>query len=108
MSSRTAKILYLPFGTAGGIAAGMVASAVFGKVWAAVRNEDSAPTPRAPDRRTSEVILAAVLRGAIFTGTRAAFDRYAAHVFARWAGEWPDDGKQPKGEQPQAERPDTA
>lgn len=96
MSSKTAKVLYLPFGTVGGIAAGAVASAVFGKVWQAARREGAPPTPRARDRGTGEVLLAAVLRGAIFTGTRAAFDRYAATVFARWAGEWPDDGKQSK------------
>lgn len=96
MSSKTAKVLYAPFGTAGGIVAGVVASAVFGKVWKAARHEDAPPTPRARDRGAGEVVLAAVLRGAIFTGTRAAFDRYAAGVFARWAGEWPDDTKQPK------------
>jgi len=96
MSSKTAKILYTPFGTVGGIAAGAVASAVFGKVWKAVRHQDAPPTPRARDRGMGEVVLAAVLQGAIFTGTRAAFDRSAAGVFARWSGEWPDDTKAPK------------
>lgn len=96
MSSKTASILYTPFGAVGGIAAGAVASAAFGKVWKAARHEDVPPTPRARDRGMGEIVLAAVLQGAIFSGTRAAFDRYAAGVFARWAGEWPDDTKKPK------------
>ena len=87
--SRAAKILYTPFGTVGSIAAGAVASAVFGKVWSLVRREDEPPEPRDRDRGVGEVLAAAVLRGAVFAGTQAAVDRFAARAFARWSGEWP-------------------
>ena len=96
MASKSAKLLYAPWGTVGGIAAGMVARKLFTKVWTVARHEPVAPTPRKQDAGTAEVLLAAVLQGAIYTGTKALFDRQAAKAFAGWSGEWPDDTKPPK------------
>lgn len=87
--SKTAKVLYTPFGTVASIAAGAVASAVFGKIWSLARREDEPPEPRDRDRSVGEILTAAVLRGAVFAGTQAAADRFAARAFARWSGEWP-------------------
>lgn len=96
MTSKSAKILYTPFGTVGGIVAGALASKAFDRAWKATRHEGVAPTPRSKDATAGEAILAAVLQGAIFTGTRAAFERLSAVAFQRWAGEWPDDSPTPK------------
>jgi hypothetical protein len=96
MTSKTSGILYKPFGIVGGIVAGKIASAAFTKVWAQTRHDGTAPTPRSADATMGQAVLAAVLQGAIFTGTSAVFQRLSAGAFERWAGEWPDDRKPPK------------
>lgn len=96
MTTKSAKILYTPFGTVGGIVSGIVAGKVFRKLWSATRHQGQPPTPRAKWASSGEAVLAAVLQGAIFTGTRAAFQRLSAGAFERWAGEWPDDSPKPK------------
>jgi hypothetical protein len=100
MTSKSAGVLYKPFGIVGGIVAGKIASAAFTKVWARTRYDGIAPTPRSADATTGQAVLAAVLQGAIFSGTSAVFQRLSAGAFERWAGEWPDDRKPPKQPKP--------
>jgi hypothetical protein len=57
---------------------GMLAAAVFTRVWRAVAGEEAAPAPDSPEHRTSEVLIAAALQGAITGGVRAAVQRAGA------------------------------
>jgi hypothetical protein len=58
-----------------GVLAGALAGAVFSRIWRAVADSDEAPAPDSPDHRTREVLLAAVLQGAVFSLVKAALER---------------------------------
>ena len=47
---------------------GILAGAVFKKVWATVSGEEEAPQATSPEHSTKEVLVAAVVHGAIFAG----------------------------------------
>ena len=93
-TSKTAKILYRPWG--------LVASLARWPDRAARSSSRSgsdstlrAPTTR-PSRCESEyrlrkILIAAAVQGAIFTVVRALINRGGARVFERWTGEWPGD-----------------
>jgi hypothetical protein len=84
-----AKLLYKPFGLVFSVLGGIVAGAVFKRIWRAVAHEEDSPS--ATDRQKSwrEVVLAAAAQGAVFGGVKAAIDRAGATGFARVTGIWP-------------------
>jgi hypothetical protein len=84
-----AKLLYKPFGLVFSVLGGIVAGAVFKRLWRAVAHEEDSPS--ATDRQKSwrEVVLAAAAQGAVFGGVKAAIDRAGATGFARVTGIWP-------------------
>jgi hypothetical protein len=89
--STPAKILYRPVGMITSMLGGYLASMLFRQVWEHVRRGDH-PHPPAPlesDYDLKEIVLAAVLQGAIFAGVRAVIDRQGARAFQRATGEWP-------------------
>ncbi|MFD1858490.1 DUF4235 domain-containing protein [Aeromicrobium camelliae] len=90
-SSKSAKILYQPVGLVSSIIAGLVASAVFKQVWKRVspNTEGDPPTPLQSEFPFKEILLAAVIQGAIFSGVRAIVQRQGARAFAKATGEWP-------------------
>jgi hypothetical protein len=65
---------------------GMLAGAVFSRVWRAVAGEDSAPAPDSSDHRTSEVLIAAAVQGAVTGAVRAAVQRAGARGIESVAG----------------------
>ncbi len=83
------KLLYKPFGLLTGVLGGLVAGALFKRVWAIVA--DGARAPRATDRDRSwrEVVAAAAVQGAVFGAVKALVDRGGAVGFARATGVWP-------------------
>jgi Protein of unknown function (DUF4235) len=83
------KLLYKPFGLALSMLGGMLAAAVFSRVWRAVTGQDTAPEATEEHRRWSEVLLAAMLQGAVFGVVKAAIDRGGAVGFRRATGTWP-------------------
>jgi hypothetical protein len=83
------KLLYKPIGTIAGVAAGLVAGAIFKRVWRVVAHEEDTPDAKDEHRSWTEVIAAATLEGAIFAGVKAAVDRAGAAGFARLTGVWP-------------------
>lgn len=91
--STSAKVLYRPVGVVSSMAGGMVASAVFKQVWKRVSpstNENSdVPGPLESEYPFKEILLAAVLQGAIYAGVKAVIDRQGARAFQRATGEWP-------------------
>ena len=62
------KILYRLLSLVVSVLGGILAGAVFKKVWAAVSGEEEAPQATSPDHSTKEVLVAAVVHGAIFAG----------------------------------------
>jgi len=89
----SAKILYQPFGLVSSVIAGVVAGQVFKQVWkrASPGDHQDPPGPLQSEYPFKEVIVGALIQGAIFAAVRAAVSRGGARVFERWTGEWPGD-----------------
>ena len=85
-----ARLLYKPFGLLMGVLGGLVAGAIFRRVWAAAR-EAERPEPTDARKSWGEVITAAAVEGAVFGGVKAAVDRTGAEGFARLTGAWPGE-----------------
>lgn len=88
-----ARVLYKPFGLLFGVLGGLVAGAIFKRIWAAAVHEDDAPKATDARKDWPEVIAAATLEGAVFGGVKAAIDRAGATGFAKVTGAWPGPGK---------------
>lgn len=89
--STSAKILYRPVGLVSSMLAGLAASMVFRWVWKrAAHGEDQDP-PRALESEYGmrEILVAAVVQGAIYAAVRAIVDRGGARAFQRVTGDWP-------------------
>lgn len=84
-----ARLLYKPFGLVFSVLGGLVAGAVFKRVWSAVGHEEEAPKATDEGRRWREVVVAAAAQGAIFGGVKALIDRAGASGFAWLTGAWP-------------------
>lgn len=92
-TSASAKVLYRPVGLVSSILGGLLANAVFKKVWQRAAPGDAPDPPGAletgsPLRR---ILLAAALQGAIFAVVKVVIDRGGARAFQQWSGEWPGD-----------------
>ncbi|WEH38370.1 DUF4235 domain-containing protein [Streptomyces sp. AM 2-1-1] len=87
---KTSAAVYKPMGLAVGMAGGLVAGAVFRKVWKTVSRQADAPSPTDRDRGWPEILAAAALQGAIFSTVRAAVERGGAVTVRRLTGTWPD------------------
>jgi len=87
LSKSTYKSLSLITGVLGGA----LASAVFTRIWRAVTDADEAPEPAELDRSTREVLVDAVLQGAVFGLVKGAMDRLAAKGYHRFTGEDPNN-----------------
>jgi hypothetical protein len=85
------KLMYKPLSLAFSVAGGVVAGAVFKRVWKLIADEDEAPKATSRDYGWGSVLAAAALQGAIFAVVKAAIDRGGAHGVRRLTGEWPDD-----------------
>ena len=88
-----ARVLYKPLGLLVSVLGGVIAGALFKRVWKAVAHEDEAPEATDERRSWGEVITAAAAQGAVFGGVKAAIDRAGATGFARVTGAWPGDSK---------------
>lgn len=90
-ASTSAKILYRPVGMISSMAAGMLASLVFRKVWAKASAGDHAdpPKPLESEYAFKELVVAAAVQGIIYSVIKASVDRGGARAFQKWTGEWP-------------------
>ncbi|MBV9449299.1 MAG: DUF4235 domain-containing protein [Streptosporangiaceae bacterium] len=86
------KLLYKPVSILVSVLGGMLAGAIFKKVWKLAGHEDEAPKATDARRGWREVLLAAALQGAIFAVVKAAVDRGAAAGTWKLTGFWPGDG----------------
>ncbi len=88
--STSAKILYRPVGIVSSIVGGLVASMVFRQVWKRVpATSEEAPKALQAEVPFREVLMAALLQGAIFAAVKAVIDRQGARACERATGEWP-------------------
>lgn len=84
------KVLYKPLSLAASVAGGLLAGAVFTQVWARVGDGGDAPEASDLQHTTREVLVAAVVHGAVYGLVRAAVDRASAHGYHKVTGENPD------------------
>ena len=89
------KFLYKPVGALVSIIGGILARAIFRRVWKLAAGQDEAPKATDARRGWGEILAAAALQGAIFAGVKAAVDRSAALGTRRFTGAWPGDGGEP-------------
>jgi hypothetical protein len=87
------KLLYRPVGLMLSVLGGLVASALFKRLWRAVADERDAPSAKDRERSWREVLAAAALQGAVFGGVKALIDRAGATGFAHLTGVWPSKTK---------------
>lgn len=90
-TSKSAKLLYRPFGLASSIIGGLVASMLFRKVWqrAVPGDQSSPPTALTTEYPVRQVLVAAIVQGALYSLVKTVIDRAGARIFQRWTGEWP-------------------
>jgi hypothetical protein len=80
---------YKPVGLVLGAVAGMIAGALFKRLWHVVSDSDGAPQATDEDRGWGEILVAAALQGAVFAIVKAAVDRGAAEGIRKLTGRWP-------------------
>ena len=86
-----AKLAYRPVGLVASLAAGAIASAVFKQVWKRFSDKEDAPDAMQSEYGLGQIVLAAMLQGAIFAAVKALIDRGGARGFQRLTGSWPGD-----------------
>jgi hypothetical protein len=84
------KLVFIPFGVAGGLLAGFAGKKVFDVVWGLIDDEEP-PEAEHRDVTWPKLILANAIQGAIFRATRAAADHGSRRAFASVTGSWPGE-----------------
>lgn len=92
------KLLYKPVSMLASVTAGVLAGAIFNRVWKITAREDDAPKATDAGRGWREVLLAAALQGAIFAVVKAAVDRGSAVGTRKLTGVWPGEAGRPGDE----------
>jgi len=93
------KVLYKPVSMLVSVLGGVLAGALFTRVWKIAAGEDDAPKATDARRGWREILTAAALQGAIFALVKAAVDRGAAEGMRKLTGVWPGDEGQQSGEE---------
>jgi hypothetical protein len=86
-----ARLLYKPLGLLMGALGGVLAGAVFKRLWQLLAHEAEPPKSTEAGRSWREVIVAATMQGAVFALVKAAVDRGGASVFQKFTGVWPGE-----------------
>jgi hypothetical protein len=84
-----ARILYKPLGPLISVLGGLVAGAIFKRVWRVVAREEVAPKATDESKGLAEVVTASAAQGAVYGGVKALLDRGGARAFAWLTGAWP-------------------
>ncbi|WP_079131906.1 DUF4235 domain-containing protein [Streptomyces nanshensis] len=83
------KALYKPFAILSGLLGGMIASALFSKVWKAVAHEDDVPDASDEERAWKQILPAVALKGALAAVVKAVIHRSGATGVRGLTGTWP-------------------
>lgn len=89
MAGKLGRMAYKPVGALLGVAAGLIAGAVFKQAWRVLGSDGDAPDATDEDRGWGEILAAAALQGAIFAIVKAAVDRGGATGVRKMVGTWP-------------------
>ena len=86
-------VVYRPVGWLCSVVAGVISGVLFKRVWRRITpgEHEKAPSALQSEYRLREILVAAMLQGAIAGGVKALIDRGGARMFERWTGEWPGD-----------------
>ena len=85
------KALYKLLSLATSVVGGIVAGAIFKRLWKVTAGEDEAPTATDARRGWPEILVAAALQGAIFAVVQATIERGTAEGTRKLTGVWPGD-----------------
>jgi hypothetical protein len=69
---------------------GLIAAAIFKRLYRALAGQDQAPPPTAQDTSWRQLIIASTIKGALSDAVKGATDRTVAASFAHLTGTWPD------------------
>jgi Protein of unknown function (DUF4235) len=87
------KLAYKPLGLIVSVLGGLLAGAVFNKLWGLLAAGGEAPDATDATATWRQVLLAAALQGAVFGGVKALVDRAGAHGYQKVTGTWPGRGE---------------
>jgi len=82
--TKAAMIAYKPIGMVFSILGGVLANLVFGQVWKRISDAPTPPNATDEDYTTREVLLAAILQGALFGLVKSAVDRAGMRAVKRF------------------------
>jgi Protein of unknown function (DUF4235) len=99
MEKAMTKLLYKPVSILVSVLGGVLAGAIFKRIWKITAREDEAPKATDARRGWREILLAAGLQGAIFAVVKAAVDRGAAEGTRKLTGVWPGEEGSPAEEE---------
>jgi predicted metal-dependent enzyme (double-stranded beta helix superfamily) len=85
------KVVYKPVSLLVSVLGGVLAGAIFKRIWKLAAGEDEAPKATDARRGWREVLLAAALQGAVYAVVKAAVDRGAAEGTRKLTGFWPGE-----------------
>jgi hypothetical protein len=85
------KLVYKPVSIVVSVLSGMLAGAIFKRVWKVAAREDEAPKATDASRGWGEVLAAAALQGAVYAAVKAVVDRGAAEGTRKLTGIWPGE-----------------
>ncbi|HEY8721687.1 DUF4235 domain-containing protein [Pengzhenrongella sp.] len=90
-TSKSAKVLYRPVGMVSSVVGGLLASMIFRKFWqrTAPGDQSDPPTALNTEYPLRQILIAAVIQGALYSLVKTVIDRAGARMFQRWTGEWP-------------------
>jgi hypothetical protein len=94
-----AKLVYRLLSMLVSVGGGLLASAIFKKIWKLAPGPDEAPKATDASKNWLEILTAAALQGAIFAVVTSAVERLAAEGTRSLTGTWPgedSDGKKGK------------
>jgi hypothetical protein len=87
------KLAYKPLGLIVSVLGGLLATAVFNKLWGLFAAGDEAPDATDATATWRQVLLAAAVQGAVFGGVKALVNRAGAHGYQKVTGTWPGRGE---------------
>ncbi|MGX7827158.1 DUF4235 domain-containing protein [Actinokineospora sp. 24-640] len=85
------KLIYRPLSLLISVLGGVLSGALFKRLWHLVSDQEDAPKATSPEHTTREVLVAAMIQGAIFGVVKAAVDRAGAKGYRKITGESLDD-----------------
>ncbi len=88
-ATRLVRLAYKPIGLVAGVIGGLLAGAMFRRLWGRLGPEGDAPKATDADRGWAEIVLSAAVQGAVFGAVKSIVDRAGAEAFAHATGVWP-------------------